>query len=290
MCGEGEEFVVLEALYGINLVAADLAPIGCQQTKLCSDIPVSQTKYDVTSEIQDYCDNGNRGKRCKFVVPSFLPDPCVSAIKQFKMRAICKATPAPTTSNPTPELDASAPTPDPTTAPPAHGTVDPVPFWSCKNQIFSDPKQLVTGLQCDEGYGVVVQKLTLDFKNIKGEEVCPKKQHQTVDNFKEQNSTCAATQVQLFESDDAQKWMVECHDITTNKKRQSCYDHTVSPFKNGVSAVFQNVFFQKNDELVRDYQNFLGVCYDGKMTYKIAAGQTEQSSPVFHGTYKCVHV
>ena len=205
------------------------------------------------------------------------------------MRAICKATPAPTTSHPTPEVDLSVPTPEPTPAPPAHGTLSPVPFWSCGNRFFSEaanPKEdpPLSGLQCDAGYRVVVDEtLVLDFTNTE-DDVCESYELLEVKDFeKYMDPSCSLTSNVL----DAKKMLRICHDTTTN----GCYDHETFPNKQGASEVFQNVFStqNKNADFVDAYVNFWAECHKDSenVDYNAARFETDQKAPVFHGTYTC---
>ena len=215
-------------------------------------------------------------------------DPCVGATKSLFVRAICKATPAPTTSHPTPEVDLSVPTPEPTPAPPPHGTVSPVPFWSCGTRFFSEAanpeEDRLSGLQCDaDGYRVVVNKtLVLNFANTEDDD-CKEYEKRKVEDFKYMDPSCSLTSNVL----DAEKMLPLCDTTTAN----GCYDHNTKPYKHGVSEVFQNVFRSqnKNADFVDAYVNFWADCHldSENVDYKVARFEINQEAPVFHGTYTC---
>lgn len=308
-CPAGSTYHILEALYGVNLVTDDQMNVECANVKECNgDDSANSAVYDLTQGMQDYCDSSG-DRICSFwvnptdsanyealqntvfrtVPEGEVGDPCVGAAKSLFVRAICKATPAPTTSHPTPEVDLSVPTPEPTPAPPAHGTVSPVPFWSCRNKFFSEAANSeedtsLSGLQCDEGYRVVVNKtLVLNFANTEEKE-CESYELSEVDDFKKyMDPSCSLTSNVL----DAEKMLPLCATTTNN----GCYDHNTFPNKDGVSEVFQNVFSNqnKNADFVDAYVNFWAECHldSENVDYKAARFETDQKAPVFHGTYTC---
>jgi len=298
---------ILEAKYGMDLVSRDVsAGLMCAQKDTKTNCGTGSGSDDMLEQVRQFCEGteGKRNRNCAFPIGQSknsldlkveFKDPCPMQKKQFKIRAICIKQPAPTalppTNKPITVVDPGTP---PTPLPIPHGTVTPVPFWTCEHTRGGRHMESklasgkgVQGLTCEPGYSVNITSVNVGYVSTNKEAgMCSgkfvdrqsKELSTLLGNLDKMNtkqnctldSTSTTYDLSLTNSKDIQNIMPEC--VNAN----SCLSSDTDIVFRRIRHVWK---LKQGHSLYDKFDQRTSACIFKNPKYTIY--------PLFHGSYMC---